>query len=115
VLKAQRLKALFLYTIKLYQRWVSPKKGFTCAHRAYYCRSTCSVYGERAISKHGTFIGLILIFRRFKSCSIALHHLEEENPKDENPKKKKDDDIGKCLVLEGIGEVACCAAMGLFS
>jgi len=93
---------------------VSPNKGFTCAHRAYYDRSTCSVYGERAVFKYGALTGATLIFRRFNSCTAALQKLEEENPKDENPKKKRDEDIGKCFVLEGIGEVACCSALSIF-
>ena len=109
-----KLKLLLLFLINIYQRWVSPNKGFTCAHRAYFGRSTCSAYGKRAVYKYGALTGVTLIFRRFKSCSVALKKLEKENPKDENPKKKRDEDIGKCLVLEGIGEVACCSALSIF-
>ena len=108
------MKLLLLFLINIYQRWVSPNKGFTCAHRAYFGRSTCSAYGKRAVYKYGALTGVTLIFRRFKSCSVALKKLEKENPKDENPKKKRDEDIGKCLVLEGIGEVACCSALSIF-
>jgi len=68
----------------------------------------------RAVSKYGALTGVMLIFRRFKSCSVALQKLEKENPKDENPKKKRDEGVGKCLVLEGIGEVACCSALSIF-
>ena len=109
-----RDRFLLLLLINIYQTWVSPSKGFTCAHRSYFGRSTCSVYGKRAVSKYGAQTGVTLIFRRFKSCSIAFQKLEKENPKDESPKKKRDEDIGKCLVLEGIGEVACCSALSIF-
>ena len=108
------MKLISLLLIDIYQRRISPNKGFRCAHRAYFGRSTCSVYGKKAISKHGTFTGVKLISRRFKSCSMAIQKIEEEVPKDENPKKKKDEDIAKCLVIEGIGEVACCSALSIF-
>lgn len=113
-LQAFSLKYLLLLLVKAYQKWVSPSKGFTCAHRAYFGRSTCSVYGWNAISKHGSLTGIKLILRRFKSCSVAFQKLEKEDPKDESPRKKRDDDFGKCLVIEGVGEVACCSALSIF-
>ncbi len=109
------MKSFALLIIEIYQRWISPNKGFTCAHRACFGGSTCSVFGKRAVYKHGIVAGSKLIFRRFKSCSLALQRLQEEKPKDENPKKKRDEDIGKCLVLEGLGEVACCSLTSLLS
>jgi len=56
----------------------------------------------------------MLTLRRFKACSGAVQRLEEENPKDENPKKKRDENIETCFVLEGMGEVACCSALSIF-
>lgn len=109
------MKFLLLCIIGLYQNWISPYKRFSCAHRIYFGGSPCSVYGKKAVFKHGSVTGSKLVLRRFKACSNAMQRLEEESPQDENPERKRDDDFGKCLVLEGIGEVACCSALAIFS
>lgn len=109
------MKLFLLSVIGLYQKWVSPIKGFSCAHHIYFGRSTCSVYGKRAISKHGAWSGVRLIFRRLRACSRVMKTIENEAPEDENPKKKKDEEMGKCLIAEGMGEVACCSVLSIFS
>lgn len=70
------LRPLALLAIRLYQRWLSPAKGFSCAYRIHTGRSSCSVLGYRAVRRHGVFRGLGLLRRRLDLCGEACrrHH-----------------------------------------
>lgn len=59
-----------LLAIGGYQRWVSPHKGYRCAHGALYGTS-CSEFGEQAIRDYGLIGGLILLPQQFRDCSRA--------------------------------------------
>jgi len=108
------VRYFLIVIINVYQRWVSPRKGFCCAHHVCFGRSTCSVYAKKAIFKHGSFTGVKLLNRRFIACSSAFKSIQDENPKDENPKKKHKEDEKECLFLHGIGEIACCSIASVF-
>lgn len=60
-----------LHLISLYQRWISPHKGFCCAYRHHAGRKSCSAFGFWAIDKHGVWCGIRLILRRFEKCNRA--------------------------------------------
>ena len=47
------LRALALRAIGLYQRHLSPRKGFACAYRARTGGASCSELGFRAIRRFG--------------------------------------------------------------
>lgn len=66
--------------IGLYQRYLSPLKGFRCAHRArkHGRTSSCSEFAKRAIARLGVIAGLPLIERRFAKCSESARALEYE-------------------------------------
>lgn len=66
------MKALALFAIRLYQRHVSPRKGFRCAYRAHTGRASCSALGYRAIRRHGAWRGYALLRLRLDRCG-ALH------------------------------------------
>jgi putative component of membrane protein insertase Oxa1/YidC/SpoIIIJ protein YidD len=72
--------AAALSLIGLYQRYVSPLKGFCCAHRArkHGRTSSCSQFAKRAIARLGVFAGLPLLQRRFAKCSASARVLEYE-------------------------------------
>ncbi len=53
----------FIFTIKLYQKYISPLKGATC--RFY---PTCSQYGIEALKKYGTLKGTYLTTKRILKC-----------------------------------------------
>jgi len=66
------MRRLALLAIRLYQRYLSPYKGFRCAYRAHAGRASCSALGYRAVRRHGVFTGLGLIRARTRRCSV-LH------------------------------------------
>jgi putative component of membrane protein insertase Oxa1/YidC/SpoIIIJ protein YidD len=71
------LISVVLKGIRLYQRYVSPRKGFACAYRIHTGGQSCSSFGFRAIERHGLTRGLKLLRRRLDLC--AWHHYRERN------------------------------------
>jgi uncharacterized protein len=69
--QAKRLKALLLLAIRFYQRFISPRKGFRCAYRAYTGCASCSALGYRAIRRHGAWRGLAVLNGRLKACGAV--------------------------------------------
>ena len=60
------------WLITLYQRYLSPRKGFRCAYRVRHRRrDSCSQYAKRAIGRLGLIAGLWLLRRRMKRCRAA--------------------------------------------
>jgi putative component of membrane protein insertase Oxa1/YidC/SpoIIIJ protein YidD len=53
------VKTLLLTLIRLYQRHVSPRKGFACAYRVHTGCASCSHLGYRAIRRYGVWQGLV--------------------------------------------------------
>ncbi|WP_369679835.1 membrane protein insertion efficiency factor YidD [Janthinobacterium sp. PC23-8] len=64
------MRILFLWCIKVYRKFISPYKGFSCAH-AYWGNQSCSIFGYRAVERHGASLGLLLIARRMKRCEVS--------------------------------------------
>jgi putative component of membrane protein insertase Oxa1/YidC/SpoIIIJ protein YidD len=54
-----------------YQRYLSPYKGYHCAHAALYGGLSCSEYGKQAIQANGLASGLLLLRERFRACHQA--------------------------------------------
>jgi putative membrane protein insertion efficiency factor len=58
------LKKLFIFLIRLYQKYLSPLKTTKCH---YY--PTCSQYGLEAIEKYGALKGGLLALWRILRCN----------------------------------------------
>lgn len=65
------IRQLAIVSISGYQKHISPKKGFACAHRVLYGGESCSQYCKSAIAKYGLFEALKALRRRFASCKQA--------------------------------------------
>ena len=57
--------------IGAYQRYISPHKGFCCAHRACTGHASCSQFARRAIERCGLLAGLRLLRRRLQACAAS--------------------------------------------
>jgi putative component of membrane protein insertase Oxa1/YidC/SpoIIIJ protein YidD len=92
--------------IDVYQRHISPRKGYTCAFRALHGRESCSSFGKRAIARMGLMGGLQALRRRFRRCRLAMSVLDYQGPPahPQEPHDKPARDTG------GEGRLACCAA-----
>ncbi len=62
------MKSIALAAIRAYQRWISPHKGFQCAHRLHGGGSSCSTVGFRLIRRHGLWDGWPLLRERLRRC-----------------------------------------------
>jgi putative component of membrane protein insertase Oxa1/YidC/SpoIIIJ protein YidD len=83
---ALSISPLACWLIEIYQRYISPRKGFCCAYRVRYRRrDSCSQYAKRAISKLGLLPGVRILRRRFEKCGHASRVLAYE------PKREKND------------------------
>jgi putative component of membrane protein insertase Oxa1/YidC/SpoIIIJ protein YidD len=71
--------ALALGLIRAYQRWVSPYKGFACAHRVHRGGPSCSVVGARVLRRFGLWRGLPVLRLRLRTCG-AVHQLHRAQP-----------------------------------
>jgi len=60
--------ALALAAIRFYQRYISPRKGFSCALRVATGGASCSAYGYAVIARFGLLRGLGLLQRRLELC-----------------------------------------------
>lgn len=65
------MRVLLLALVRLYQRFVSPYKGFRCAYRVHTGRASCSELGYRALRRHGVIGGLQVLRVRVGRCGVA--------------------------------------------
>lgn len=63
------LQRAILASIHIYQRWISPHKGFQCAHRLATGGVGCSGYGKKVFARYGVKRGYQLLQRRFYDCA----------------------------------------------
>ncbi len=88
------MRALLLWLIGLYQRHLSPRKGYGCAYRLHCGGSGCSGLGFRAIRWKGAWGGLWLLRERLARCA-AVH--AQAHPQRRPPAAQRGDcDCGGC-------------------
>ncbi|MBL8483981.1 MAG: membrane protein insertion efficiency factor YidD [Rhodocyclaceae bacterium] len=75
------MKALALLAIRLYQRLLSPRKGWCCAYRHHTGRAGCSELGYRAIRRLGLLRGLGVLSERLYKCGVAYRRHNAAAPR----------------------------------
>jgi putative component of membrane protein insertase Oxa1/YidC/SpoIIIJ protein YidD len=93
------MRSAALAAIGLYQKYISPYKGFCCAYRQHTGRASCSTFGYRAVRRHGVLPGLSLIRRRTELCGVVHRHHHAE-PRRRSPSQRGDCDLGCALPCE---------------
>lgn len=68
---ATRTQRLCLALIRAYQRWLSPYKGFRCAHAALHGGVSCSQAVASIVAEDGLWQGRPRIRARFAACRAA--------------------------------------------
>ena len=64
--------------IAFYQKHLSPRKGFVCAHRKRHGGDSCSQYARRLVETQGVIAAWKAMPRRFAECRQAVSALELE-------------------------------------
>lgn len=67
----EAVRNLIVFFIECYQRWISPIKGFHCAHHAVHRAETCSNAVKRLVKEHGLVKARPFIRQRFDECRAA--------------------------------------------
>ncbi|WP_396270181.1 membrane protein insertion efficiency factor YidD [Ideonella sp.] len=65
------MQRLVLWAIEVYQRHLSPRKGFSCAYRCHTGHASCSQLGWRAVRRWGAVGGLQVLRQRLFMCGVA--------------------------------------------
>ena len=65
------MRKLLAYFISIYQRKLSPYKGFSCAHRCLHGSDSCSEFTKKQILDKGVFSSVKTIKQRFGECRDA--------------------------------------------
>lgn len=73
------LRAAIIGLILRYQRYVSPHKGFRCAHALCHGRGSCSDWIKRVVETRPARLWLALSLRRFRACGAALADLRQRD------------------------------------
>jgi putative component of membrane protein insertase Oxa1/YidC/SpoIIIJ protein YidD len=87
-----------IVSIELYQKYISPHKGFCCAYRVYHEDLSCSEFALQTIEQNGILKSIAKIKNRFKECKLASNYIQDEyelNSKKEF-KESKFEKCGKC-------------------
>lgn len=99
--------------IALYQRRLSPHKGFSCAYRVHTGGCSCSEFARRFVLRAGLLRLLAILPRRFRKCRSA-HLALAEKAESERKKGQWTDPFPKewaCLAADCGGQ---CCLLGLF-
>jgi putative component of membrane protein insertase Oxa1/YidC/SpoIIIJ protein YidD len=61
-----------------YQKYLSPHKGFVCAHRILYQQESCSQYIKNMVKREGIFVAFKKSHPRFQACKQANNIIREK-------------------------------------
>lgn len=101
------LRLVAVETISMYQRHLSPYKGFTCAFRQHTGRCSCSEFARRVTLRYGILRMLKLLPGRFKSCKAAyMLTIQSNAPDRKNENSSRDSSL--CCKEGGYLAVGCC-------
>ena len=92
-----------------YQRWLSPLKGFTCAHRAFHGGDSCSEWGRKTVLEVGVLSFLALMYERLKDCEAAYAAMAQDN--DDGEKNGGENGPEPCPCFNKESAVCCGSAM----
>ncbi len=88
LLDSQLLRAIAIASINGYQKYLSPHKGFSCAHRVLHGGESCSQYVKSAVAKGGLSAAIALSQQRFAACKQAHQILRSQMGATAQRKKK---------------------------
>ena len=99
------LTRLTLVAIDGYKTYLSPRKGYACAHRVHHGGESCSTFIRAQIEGLGLFRALPSIRARFSACKLAAVALSDARGSGDqtNEKKRKSD---KCSDAASFAD--CC-------
>lgn len=83
------MNQISIFVIRLYQKYISPYKGFQCAHACLYNDVSCSDAVITIIESNGLTMSLDKIKERFKECREAYLILSHKDKRNKSNKDNK--------------------------
>ena len=71
------LDFVIVHLIRFYQKYLSPRKGFSCAYSKLYKSSSCSEYFRQTVKTQGLQKAIPLFQKRLRECKLANIALKE--------------------------------------
>jgi putative component of membrane protein insertase Oxa1/YidC/SpoIIIJ protein YidD len=65
-------------SVSLYQKHLSPRKGFSCPHRLLYQGASCSDYTKELFANQRLIDVVPMSFARFRDCALASRTLKSQ-------------------------------------
>jgi putative component of membrane protein insertase Oxa1/YidC/SpoIIIJ protein YidD len=97
------LRSISISLIGGYQRYLSPRKGYSCAHRVVHGGQSCSEYVKNVLTDKSMFESTFLARQRFRDCNIASIFSKNRFIESKNsvkvPVNSPDDPILGCIFL----------------
>lgn len=93
------MNQLLIFIIRLYQKYISPYKGFQCAHAYLYHDTSCSNAVITIIESNGLIVSIDKIKTRFRACRAAyltLVHEDRSNKYKRNSRDRKNNGYEYC-------------------
>lgn len=81
---------LAIAAIVVYQRYLSPYKGFCCAHRVRHGGPSCSEYARQIILSAGWRRSLAAFRARLRACRAAAIQLAADQDEQQRKKRRRD-------------------------
>lgn len=105
------MKRFAIWGINLYQKYISPYKGYRCAYGVYHQNGTCSSIIKGHIQREGLIKAYPLIREQFANCKDAYELLMIQREEQKKRKKQKEERLKgekkkKVVVLEIVVEGA---------
>jgi putative component of membrane protein insertase Oxa1/YidC/SpoIIIJ protein YidD len=75
---AHRARSVLVFLITLYQKYISPIKGFRCAYHILHQGESCSEFVKRNLLEQDLITAVKLSQVRFKKCSEAAFELSKQ-------------------------------------
>jgi uncharacterized protein len=111
------LSPLAVASIRLYQRHLSPLKGFRCANGAESGVKSCSAFGRYVFERYDVATAASLLQRRFAACRSAFERFKTKSAAHKRKRRgsgpSRCDDggaiiDGTCQCASGAGDVSLC-------
>lgn len=64
-----------IHCIRFYQKYLSPRKGFSCAYSVLYRCESCSEYFRKTVKIYGLKKAIFLFQKRLEECKLAYREL----------------------------------------
>jgi putative component of membrane protein insertase Oxa1/YidC/SpoIIIJ protein YidD len=108
------LEKIAALLIRMYQRFISPYKGFRCAHRVLHGGPSCSEFARLYVQENNFWAMFPALRMRFRECRMAKETLIAANAAGAQGTRKDPTPLW-CDICGGVGETSTecgwCAAV----